>query len=246
MALERQAAGGASSRPISRDHSLHCLWQGPARLGESPLWDTRRNRLFWIDCLGQALWSAAADGSDPRCWDMPEIIGSIGLCEDGRLIVGFARGFALVTPGQGGAEIDWIGDPDPDNPGTRLNDGQGRPPRPVLVRHDEHGFHRHQRRPLPARPKPDMGPHRRRLYRLERHRLLARRDADVLFRQPRRPLVPIRSRRGDRSALEPQAISRHHRLRGPGRRRDRRCRGLLLGRPFQRLRRPPASIPTAP
>ena len=124
MALERQPAGGAPSRPISRDQSLNCLWQGPARLGESPLWDTRRNRLFWIDCLGQKLWSADADGGDPRSWNLPDVIGSIGLCEDGRLVVGFARGFALVTAGQGGAEVEWIGNPDPDNPGTRLNDGK--------------------------------------------------------------------------------------------------------------------------
>ncbi|WP_422026545.1 SMP-30/gluconolactonase/LRE family protein [Roseovarius sp.] len=124
MALERQAAGDARSRPTSRDRAVHCLWQGPARLGESPLWDTRRNRLFWIDCLGQTLWSANADGGDPRSWNLPDVIGSIGLCEDGRLVVGFARGFALVTPGQGGAEVEWIGDPDPDNSGTRLNDGK--------------------------------------------------------------------------------------------------------------------------
>lgn len=124
MALEKQAASTARPGQTSEGISISCLWKGPARLGESPLWDARRQRLFWIDCLGQKIWSARADGGDVRFWEVPDVIGSIGLCRDDRLVAGFGRGFGLVSLEEGGAKVDWIGDPDPDHPDTRLNDGK--------------------------------------------------------------------------------------------------------------------------
>lgn len=120
--IARQDADGPATAP---DPILSCIWQGPARLGECPLWDSRRQRLFWIDCLDRKIWSACADGSDARFWTVPDVVGSIGLCEDDRLIAGFRGGFGLVELRPDGlAEVDWIGDPDPDQHDTRLNDGK--------------------------------------------------------------------------------------------------------------------------
>lgn len=101
-----------------------CIWQGPTVLGECPLWDSRRQRLFWIDSLGQKIWSAKAYGSNPRSWSVPDVIGSIGLCEDDRFIAGFRQGFGLVHLGDTAGVVEWIGDPDPDQSDTRLNDGK--------------------------------------------------------------------------------------------------------------------------
>lgn len=116
--------GPAASR---RDggSTIEVIWKGPARLGECPIWDDRRNRLFWIDSLEQKVWSAEACGADAIYSRAPDIIGSIGLCEDGRLIAGLGKGFAFLDfrPGAD-ALVEWIGDPDPAQADTRLNDGK--------------------------------------------------------------------------------------------------------------------------
>lgn len=103
---------------------ISCIWDGPARLGECPLWDPVQQRLFWIDSLGKKIWSINANGSDARSWNMPDVIGSIGLCRDDRLIAGFGRGFGLVSLSEGNASVEWLGDPDPEQRDTRLNDGK--------------------------------------------------------------------------------------------------------------------------
>lgn len=124
MAATRQASAAEVPDTGAAVPRVTCIWQGPTTLGECPLWDARRQRLFWIDSLGQAIWSARADGTDARSWTVPDVIGSIGLCEDDRLIAGFGRGFGLVRLGDTAAEVDWIGDPDPEQADTRLNDGK--------------------------------------------------------------------------------------------------------------------------
>lgn len=108
------------------DHNIRisCIWSGPSLLGECPIWDDRRQRLFWIDSLKQEIWEADADGQNARVHEMPDVVGSIGMCEDGRLIAGFARGFAFVDLGDDGADVDWIGNPEPELADTRLNDGK--------------------------------------------------------------------------------------------------------------------------
>ncbi len=121
-----RGAAQAASMPAAKPAGprVSCIWKGPAVLGECPLWDARRGRLFWIDSLGQTIWSARADGGDACCWQLPEVIGSIGLCEDDRLIAGLRGGFGFVTLGADMVRIDRIGDPDPDHADTRLNDGK--------------------------------------------------------------------------------------------------------------------------
>ena len=124
MAGRNRAQAAKPVDTVTAGMRVTCIWQGPAQLGECPLWDTRRQRLFWIDSLGKAIWSARADGSDAQSWSMPDEIGSIGLCEGTRLIAGFRGGFGLVRLGDGIAEVEWIGNPDPDQADTRLNDGK--------------------------------------------------------------------------------------------------------------------------
>lgn len=119
-----RAFAASDVAPADGEVRVDCIWPGPARLGESPLWDPRRNRLFWIDSLGQKIWSAEADGGDARAWAVPDVIGSIGLCADDRLIAGFGRGFGFVTLADDEAEVEWIGDPEPDRNDTRMNDGK--------------------------------------------------------------------------------------------------------------------------
>ncbi|MBS29320.1 MAG: hypothetical protein CL566_10440 [Alphaproteobacteria bacterium] len=53
---------------------------------------------------------------------MPQEIGSIALRQAGGLVGALRDGFAFITPGDDA--LEWIGNPEPDPPMNRLNDGR--------------------------------------------------------------------------------------------------------------------------
>lgn len=112
----------ATSNNASAD--IRCIWKGPATLGECPLWDERSQRLYWIDSLEQRIWQSDADGGSLQVWHIGEVIGSIGLCEDKRLVAGLENGFALIALTGDSASVTRIGNPEPELADTRLNDGK--------------------------------------------------------------------------------------------------------------------------
>jgi sugar lactone lactonase YvrE len=92
-------------------------------LGESPLWDDRRQMLFFIDILAPAIHAIRLDGSDARVWPMPAVIGSIGLTESGRLIAALKHDLALFDP-ETGALQPFAKLPASEPAENRLNDGK--------------------------------------------------------------------------------------------------------------------------
>ena len=93
---------------------------GVAGLGESPLWDHRRARLWWVDSHAGRLYASGAEGQDLASWDLGQPIGSIGLAATG-LVVALADGFYRFDASTG--NITLIARPTM-APGTRLNDGK--------------------------------------------------------------------------------------------------------------------------
>lgn len=92
-------------------------------LGESPLWDDRRELLFYIDIAAHTVHAIRLDGSDAQSWGMPAIIGSIGLTESGRLIAALKHDLMLLDPDTG--TLEPFGRLPADEPGeNRLNDGK--------------------------------------------------------------------------------------------------------------------------
>ena len=110
----------------AEEHSLEieCIWPGQATLGECPIWDDRRQCLFWIDSLEKTIWQSDVTGAVARSYPLPDLIGSIGLCSDGRFISGFAGGFAFIDISSDPVDVEWIGNPEPEKADTRLNDGK--------------------------------------------------------------------------------------------------------------------------
>ncbi len=110
----------------AEEHSLEieCIWPGQATLGECPIWDDRRQCLFWIDSLEKIIWRSDVAGAGAQAYKLPDLIGSIGLCEDGRFISGLAGGFALIDISSDPVGVEWIGNPEPEKADTRLNDGK--------------------------------------------------------------------------------------------------------------------------
>lgn len=100
------------------------LIEHACRLGESPLWDDRRERLFFVDIDAGEIHHVSAEGSSHRIWPAPppERPTALGLTTTGRLVVSLTRSVVLFDPDTGLwetlAEID-VG------PSTaRLNDGK--------------------------------------------------------------------------------------------------------------------------
>lgn len=55
------------------------LVDGRNLLGEGPLWDVAKQRLYWIDSWGKKIFRAAPDGGGLETWEVPEMIGSLAL-----------------------------------------------------------------------------------------------------------------------------------------------------------------------
>ena len=99
---------------------IDLLDAGVAGLGESPLWDHRSARLWWVDSTAGRLHSSDAEGRQQAEWTFGQPIGSIGLA-DGGLIVALADGFYRFAVESG--RIERIAGLDM-APETRLNDGK--------------------------------------------------------------------------------------------------------------------------
>jgi sugar lactone lactonase YvrE len=94
----------------------------PLGVGESPVWDDRRNLLLFVDIPAPALFAYDPATAGLRRWEMPAPIGSFGLCEDGRAIVALRTGihfFDFSTE-----RLELLVAPEPDRPDNRLNDGK--------------------------------------------------------------------------------------------------------------------------
>jgi len=115
--LERAWRDAASPR------DLRTLGRARCALGESPVWDERDGRLYFVDLRDTPAIHAldVASGDEAR-WPMPEDIGCIVPCTDGTLVAGLRSGFATFDRAHG--TLDYFFDPEPDKHANRLNDGK--------------------------------------------------------------------------------------------------------------------------
>jgi sugar lactone lactonase YvrE len=102
-------------------HSVR-ISEHPDVLGESPVWDSVYQRLYWVDGVQAFLRSYTPETGELRDLKMPSQIGSVGLAEGNRLVVGLADGVYLVEMDTG--SIEPIFRLDPPNPRVRFNDGR--------------------------------------------------------------------------------------------------------------------------
>jgi sugar lactone lactonase YvrE len=91
-------------------------------VGEGPTWDDRRNCLWWTDILSRVIFRLDWPGRELTSYPMPRRVGSLGLCESGRLILGFEDGVFLHEPGTD--RFDHIATIEADIVMNRLNDGK--------------------------------------------------------------------------------------------------------------------------
>ena len=71
-----------------------------ATVGESPVWDDRLHRLWWVDVRAPALHRTDPTTGSTETWPLPEAVGSLALCESGAVVLALRSGlhrFAVAT-----------------------------------------------------------------------------------------------------------------------------------------------------
>jgi len=100
---------------------LRRVTQNTDILGECPLWSEQEQALYWIDIRRPAIqrWHPASDAM--RTWPMPDIIGSIALCGNGRLLVA-SRSLHYLDTATG--KLTRLVKQAAEDPTLRFNDGK--------------------------------------------------------------------------------------------------------------------------
>jgi D-xylonolactonase len=99
---------------------MQCIADVAAVLGEGPCWVAREQALYWVDIEGAKLFRWA-EGEDARTIELPFPLGSIASRARGGFVGAGRDGFYGI--GEDYA-LTLIGDPEPDRPGNRFNDGK--------------------------------------------------------------------------------------------------------------------------
>ncbi|MBI3453442.1 MAG: SMP-30/gluconolactonase/LRE family protein [Rhodospirillales bacterium] len=99
-----------------------CIWPLGALLGEGPVWDPGEGALYFVDIKRPAVHRYHPQSNNRQSWPMSEPIGCIARRRRGGFVAGFKSGFAFVDLAQ--ATIEPIGDPEPERPNNRFNDGK--------------------------------------------------------------------------------------------------------------------------
>ena len=96
-------------------------------LGEGILWWAARRALVWTDIEQSTLWMYGVGDRQTRKWALPDRLGSLAICESGRLLLGLAKGLFLADPDAAtGAElpVESVIAIEPHLLRNRINDGR--------------------------------------------------------------------------------------------------------------------------
>jgi sugar lactone lactonase YvrE len=91
-------------------------------IGESPVWNQRTQELYFVDIAGQAIHSYRPSVGRHRVFRLPDLVTSVGLREQGGLVLSLRKTFAFYDAETG--NLDVLADPEPDRPGNRFNDAR--------------------------------------------------------------------------------------------------------------------------
>lgn len=98
-----------------------CLVDAKAIIGEGPVWDERKNCLFWVDIAGRLIHRYDPDtGKDEQC-ELAKMVGAIILKQDGSLIAALTDCLATVDFASGEITEIWKAE---NEDGNRFNDGK--------------------------------------------------------------------------------------------------------------------------
>lgn len=98
------------------------ILEARARLGEGPLWDDRRNALYWVDIFNHRVHRFDPETGENETWNVGDVVGSVALIDDHRILVALRHEIAELDTTSG--ELRRLKRLDDLGPGSRLNDGK--------------------------------------------------------------------------------------------------------------------------
>lgn len=101
--------------------AIDCIWPLKGLLLEGPLWDEGRKGVWFVDIKAQKIYFYDVMNGNHQSFDTPLQVGFVVLASDHKLIAGMQDGLYLFDPIN--KSFEFLGDPEPDYPGNRLNDG---------------------------------------------------------------------------------------------------------------------------
>jgi sugar lactone lactonase YvrE len=108
-------------RTISGD-ALRCVLPWRATVGESPVWSSAEQKLYWIDIQGKRVHAFDPCSGTNATFELPEIVTSVALRATGGLVLTLEKDFALFDPDT--QSLSRVGTVEADVPNNRFNDGK--------------------------------------------------------------------------------------------------------------------------
>jgi len=78
--------------------NFELVWDSRCAVAESPVWDSVRGRLLFCDIYGQRIHALSLSDGTRETYELPEVVGSFGLCRSGKLIVALRHRVVLFDP----------------------------------------------------------------------------------------------------------------------------------------------------
>ncbi len=104
--------------------NIEFLGEQRDRLGECPLWDERRQALYWIDSKRCQVHRLKPASGERRQWTLHSEIGSLALCESGRLLVALEHEIGWLDVGDEAGAFERLAEVQHPQERMRLNDGR--------------------------------------------------------------------------------------------------------------------------
>ncbi len=98
-----------------------------ALLGEGPLWDPRKNALYWLDIKGETIFRNTPETGETTMIAAPGMVSALALARSGGFLCTKRDGFSRLAIENGKASFSPLADPESDKPGNRFNDGKADP-----------------------------------------------------------------------------------------------------------------------
>ena len=102
--------------------TIELIWDAKNELGEGPVWDSREQKLYWLDSKGPTINRYDPRNGSVQTWKLPSDVGSMALREKGGAIVALRDGIFGFDFDTGKTEL--MVAVEAENPRTRLNDGK--------------------------------------------------------------------------------------------------------------------------
>ncbi|MFT3761816.1 MAG: SMP-30/gluconolactonase/LRE family protein [Pseudoxanthomonas sp.] len=85
-------ADASNAPPAALAFDVRCA------LGESIVWCSHERALWWTDIESRRIWRHRTGDASGQWWSTPGRVGSLALCESGRLLLGMEDGLFLADP----------------------------------------------------------------------------------------------------------------------------------------------------